>query len=422
MASSTYQPIHGMSDLTAPEIQRWHMVESRSRDIFHRYGFQEIRTPVMEHTKVFVRSLGESTDVVSKEMYSLVDRGGRNLSLRPEGTASVLRYVAGLGQEANDLRLYYMGPMFRAERPQAGRKRQFHQVGVEAISAPNPAADAECIALQHHLFTEWGLKNFSIQINTRGLPEDRQAVADGLRQFLKPHFEELCENCQRRFDVNVLRTLDCKNETCKVIVDKAPPVTDFMSEAARHYLDEVMRLLKKLKIEVTLNPKLVRGLDYYIQTVWEITHPALGAQDAIAGGGRYQVTFGNKTINGVGFAAGLERIMMALESEGITTDHVGNKPQVWLVSMGEQAFEENLELLLMLRRHGVACGMDLNGRSMKAQMRVAGKSGVPQVIIRGENELENGTFLLKDMQEGTQEEVEMPELMKRLSVLHITSS
>ncbi|NCC51643.1 MAG: histidine--tRNA ligase [Spartobacteria bacterium] len=419
MASSSFQPIQGMSDLTTPEIYLWQMVESRSRDVFQRYGFSEIRTPIMEHTKVFVRSLGETTDVVSKEMYSLEDRGGRHLSLRPEGTAGVIRHVGGQGQEAAELRLYYMGPMFRAERPQAGRKRQFHQVGVESLGAPNPASDAECIALQHHLFNEWGLKNFSIRLNTRGLPEDRQAVADGLRAWLRPRLPELCEDCRRRFDLNVLRVLDCKQEACQVIVDQAPPVTEFMSEPARVYLDEVTRLLGKLSIAVTRDPKLVRGLDYYAHTVWEITHPALGAQDAMAGGGRYRVTLGNRVIEGVGFAAGLERVMTALEGEGITAQSLAPGPNVWLVSMGDRAFEENLELLQMLRRHGIACGMDMNGRSMKAQMRVAGKSGAPRVIIRGESELENGTFQLKDMQEGTQEDVTMPELMARLTPLRV---
>jgi len=230
--SSNIQPVPGMSDLATPEIMLWQMLEQRARRVLTRYGFTELRTPLVEKTELFVRSIGDTTDVVQKEMYTFEDRGGRSLSLRPEGTASVIRHIAGGGPEALQSRVYYSGAMFRAERPQAGRKRQFHQIGAEALGAPSPAADAECIALQHDLLSTWGLKNFSIRLNTRGTPEDREQVAAGLRSVLEPQLGLLCDDCQRRYNENVLRILDCKNEKCRKIVSALPAMTTFMSEEA----------------------------------------------------------------------------------------------------------------------------------------------------------------------------------------------
>ena len=418
MSSSSSQPVQGMSDLASPEIALWQMIESRARAVFRVYGFEEVRTPVLEHTKIFVRSLGDTTEVVQKEMYTFEDRGGRSLTLRPEGTAGVMRYLAGAGELAQSARLFYMGPMFRAERPQAGRKRQFHQIGAESMGESCAAADAECIALQTNLLAEWGLKNCVVQINTRGTRADRPVVAAKLQEALKPHLAGLCEDCRRRCDSNVLRVLDCKQAACREIVRGLPPVTDFMAPESRAYLQEVLDCLKRLSIEVQVNPLLVRGLDYYEHTVWEITHPALGAQDALAGGGRYRIRIGDQDIEGVGFALGVERVIMALEGEGIRPEQFIEPAQVWLVSQGEAAFRENLLLAMTLRRRGISCQLDLTGRSMKAQMRMAGKSGAPQVIIRGDQEMEKGTFLLKDMKQGTQEEKDMPGLMLALSPVH----
>ncbi len=415
MASESFQPLQGMSDIRAPEVYLWQHLESASRNVLERYGFDEIRTPVLEREALFTRAIGDTTDVVQKEMYNFEDRGRRKIALRPEGTASVMRVVASAGMELQDARLYYLGPMFRCERPQAGRKRQFHQLGAETIGEPNPAADAECIALQLQLLSAWGLSGAKLQINTRGTAEDRDAVAAGIRDSLGPVRGELCEDCQRRFDSNIMRILDCKNPNCRTLVDAVPPVTEYMSEGSRAYLAEVRDLLNLLDIDATLNPQLVRGLDYYVHTVWEITHSALGAQDALCGGGRYRFTFGKKGIEGVGFAMGLERVMMALEAAGVDPAERSPSTQVYVVTQHESAFRENLVLAQTLRLRGISCGIDLRGRKIKKQMQAADRAGARWVVIRGEAEMDEGTFLLKNMADGTQEALEMPELMERLA-------
>lgn len=414
MTSEQFQPIPGMSDLASPEIHLWQHVEDVARQVLARYSFEEVRTPILERTSVFQRTLGDTTDVVRKEMYSFTDRGDRDLTLRPEGTAGVIRHVAGRGQDAQDARLYYLGPMFRSERPQAGRRRQFHQVGVEAVGAPCPAADAEMIALQAHLLSAWGLKGFQMEVNTRGLPEDRERVAIGLRNAVAARLPDLCDDCRRRHEENPLRILDCKNAQCREVVAGLPPVSTYMGDEARAYLEDVMQLLNRLEIPVTENPRLVRGLDYYVHTVWEVTCAELGAQDALAGGGRYELTFGNKTVEGVGFAVGMERVMAALMEQGANPADLAEQPVVWLISHGRDAFEENMILMQTLRMRGVSCGMDLQGRSTKAQMRAANRVRCRYVIIRGEHEMEEGTFQLKNMEDGVQEELDMPELMQRL--------
>ncbi len=414
MASSSFQPLQGMSDIAPPDVYFWQMIEERAREIFARYRFQEIRTPVLEKTSLFTHTLGDTTDVVTKEMYSLEDRGGRKLSLRPEGTAGAVRCIASGAEETANARVFYMGPMFRCERPQAGRKRQFHQIGVEAIGAPNPRADAEVIALQLHLLSAWGLDGAKIRLNTIGLPEDRAAVLNGLREAIRPRLSELPEEAQKRFETNVLRLLDSKDEAVQKVIADVPPVIEFMSAESRAYLDTVIETLRSLEIDVEIDPSLVRGLDYYVHTVWEVVHGGLGAQNAISGGGRYRIQVGNKTIDGVGFAMGVERMIAALEANGVTADQFAPKPAVFIVSLGEAALKENMLLAQMLRQRGIACEMELADRKVKAQMKRANRAGAQQVIIRGDTELEKGIFVIKDMNEGTQREVELPELMELL--------
>ncbi|MBI9020038.1 MAG: histidine--tRNA ligase [Verrucomicrobia bacterium] len=414
MASTSLQPIQGMSDISPPDVYLWQMIEERAREVFARYRFQEIRTPLLEKTELFTHSLGDTTDVVTKEMYSLQDRGGRNLSLRPEGTASAVRYIAAGAEETANARVFYMGPMFRCERPQAGRKRQFHQIGIEAVGAPNPRADAEVIALQLHLLSAWGLEGAKIRLNTIGLPEDRAAVVDGLREAIRPRLSELPEDAQQRFETNVLRLLDSKDEAVQKVIADVPPVIEFMSADSRAYLDTVVETLRSLEIDVEIDPSLVRGLDYYVHTVWEVVHGGLGAQNAISGGGRYRIQIGSKTIDGVGFAMGVERMIAALGSNGITAEQFAPKPAVFIVSLGEAALKENMLLAQMLRYRGISCEMDLGDRKVKAQMKRADKAGAAQVIIRGDTELEKGIFVLKNMADGTQREVELPELMELL--------
>lgn len=414
MASSAFQPIQGMSDIAPPDVYIWQMIEQRAREVFARYRFEEVRTPVLEKTALFTHSLGDTTDVVTKEMYSLQDRGGRNLSLRPEGTAGAVRYIASRAEEGANARIYYMGPMFRCERPQAGRKRQFHQIGLEAAGAPNPLADAEVIALQLNLLDEWGLSGAKIRLNTIGLPEERTAVLEGLRDAIRPRFDELPEDAQQRFETNVLRLLDSKDPVVQEIIADAPSVTELLSQASRDYLDTVVEALRSLEIDVEIDTSLVRGLDYYVHTVWEVVHGGLGAQNALSGGGRYRIQVGNKTIDGVGFAMGVERMISALESNGITAEQFAPEPAVFIVSMGDEALKENMLLMQTLRQRGIACEMELSSRKIKAQMKRADKLGAKTVIIRGDTELEKGTFVVKNMDEGTQQELELPELMEIL--------
>ena len=402
-----------MSDLAGPEITVWQQLEASGREVLGLYGFSEVRTPVVERRSVFERSLGNTTDIVQKEMYQFEDAGGRELVLRPEGTAGVIRYLAGLGQDAGNARVYYAGPMFRRERPQAGRKRQFHQFGAEAVGEPSAHADAEMVAMQVHLLQRWGLSQFKVRINTWGLPEDRDAVQKSMQEQLVPHQEKLCEDCRRRLASNVLRVLDCKNPGCRDIIASLPPMTEFMSAGARAYFDEVLRILARLEMVVSVDPTLVRGLDYYQHTVWEISHPGLGAQDAIGAGGRYSISFGGRDVPGVGFAMGLERIIMALEAEkNLPAQSTG--PLVWIVSVDAALLDVHLQLAQTLRMRGIRCQLDLGRKSMKAQMRAASRAGAAWTILHGSNEQEKGTFQLKDMVSGNQREVDMVELIEQL--------
>jgi histidyl-tRNA synthetase len=413
MASEEFQPIQGMSDLAEPETSVWQSLESSARNVLELYGFSEIRTPVVERRTVFERSLGSTTDVVQKEMYQFEDAGGRELVLRPEGTAGVIRYLAGLGQDAAGSRVYYLGPMFRRERPQAGRKRQFHQFGAEAVGEPSPHADAEMIAMQVHLLQSWGLQQFKVRVNTRGMHEDRAAVQKAMHDLLSARQESLCDDCRRRLAANVLRVLDCKNPACRGVVAGLPPMTEFMSDGARSYLEEVLRIIKRLEIAVEVDPILVRGLDYYQHTVWEISHPGLGAQDAIGAGGRYVINFGSREVPGVGFAMGMERILMALEAEK-NLPVKARAPLIWIVSVDQGLMDIHLQLAQTLRMRGMVCQLDLWGKSIKAQMRAASRAAAKWVILHGSNEQEKGTFQLKDMESGAQQEVDMVELLEKL--------
>ena len=287
--SSPLQSVQGMSDIAAPDVRLWQRLEEIARATLARYGFEELRTPIVEFESVFTRSIGSTTDVVQKEMY-VFEKGGRRLALRPEGTAGVMRYAAGLGpMETAGARWFYIGPMFRSERPQAGRRRQFHQCGVECLEPPSPLVDAEILALQVDLLRAWGLGECEVRLSTRGAGADAARVAEGLRDALAPREAELCEDCRRRINENVLRVLDCKQPVCRAVVETLPEPTSFMDETSRTYLAQVAEHLDDLQVKHVRDPLLVRGLDYYEHTVWEITNSALGAQNAVAGGGRYRM-------------------------------------------------------------------------------------------------------------------------------------
>lgn len=413
--AQSYLPLKGMPDLASPHVEVWQFLETSAREVLARYGFSEVRTPLLEKVETFTRSIGDTTDIVQKEMYAFTDRGNRNIALRPEGTAGVMRYVAGAGQAAQDARLYYMGPMFRAENVQAGRYRQFSQLGVEMIGPPNAAADVEIMDLQRALLSAWGIEDASFQINTRGMPEDMDAVRNGLRDRLASEKGALCGDCQRRFETNLLRVLDCKVPGCKEVVSALPPMTEYMSDASRDYLAEVEKGLQLLDLPCRINPLLVRGLDYYVNTVWEITSGALGAQNALSGGGRYQIDMGGRAIDGVGFGIGLNRIFMVLADKYPDLMERFAQPMVMVVGQDEAMFEENRKLVQQLRNAGIPCIMELTSRSIKAQLKAANRKAVNVVVIRGETERENDTCQLKSMAEGTQKEVAMEDLVAVLA-------
>ena len=413
--SSANRPVQGMSDIAAPEVCVWQGLERIAREILARYGFDELRTPVVEFESVFTRSIGETTDVVQKEMY-VFEKGGRRLCLRPEGTAGVMRHAAGQGaQETDGARWFYIGPMFRSERPQAGRRRQFHQCGVECLEPPSPRVDAEILALQVELLEAWGRDGCTVKLATRGSGGDAAQVSAGLRAALEPHRESLCEDCRRRLSENVLRVLDCKNDSCRRIVETLPPPTDFMGGESRDYLAQVAAHLDALGLAYRLDPRLVRGLDYYEHTVWEIEGSHLGAQNAIAGGGRYRMNLGGRELAGVGFAIGLERVVAMLQALGRDAALMAPPPKlVWLVGLGEEAMNQNLVLMQSLRAAGVACRMAAGG-SLKSQMRAANKAGAAWAVIRGDDELAQAVATVKDMATGEQRRLPLDQLAEALS-------
>lgn len=403
--SSSAKPIKGMSDLFSPEVDVWQTLEFRAREVMRRFDFREVRTPIVEPVEVYMHSLGDSSEIVEKQMYAFETRGGTRVCLRPEGTAGVMRFVSGRLQEMRDARLYYAGPMFRAERPQAGRKRQFHQFGVESLGEASPLRDAETIALQAALFEAWELGEVSFQLNTRGSLEDFPRILEGLREELAPRREALCEECRRRLDANVLRILDCKVPGCREIVAGLPPITQWMAPESVGYFEEVRRALDTFGVEYTVNPLLVRGLDYYEHTIWEVTSEALGAQDAVSGGGRYVVHAGGKAIEGVGFGIGMERVVMALPEEVKAAFAREGLPLVSLVSLDDAARADNLTRMGRLRAAGHRVRMDLDGRSLKAQMKAASRHGARFAVVVGESEVAAGTVQLRDMETGEQREV-----------------
>ena len=414
--SKKTEPIPGTSDFFPEETIQWQYLEGKAHSVFSRYSIGEIRTPVFERTDVFLRSIGDQTDIVQKEMYTFKDRGDRSLTLRPEGTAGVLRAIANKGlSQGDEQRVYYIGPMFRGERPSAGRKRQFHQIGVEYVGKVSPEIDAECIILLLDYLESIGLTDTKLLINTRGISGDRERISAAMSDYYKPHIDTMCEDCRRRYDTNIWRILDCKNEGCKTITQNAPSMIDLISETSRIYFDSVCEILKYTGIQYQIDPQLVRGLDYYVHTVFEVVSNNIGAQDAIAGGGRYEILNpGQKhPLIGVGFAMGVERLLLAKNAnksdlgKGICVD-------IYIVSLGRPALQKNFDLASSLRKQGFRVLMDLENRGMKAQMRTANKVNAKITLIRGQSELDDGIILLKNMNDSSQIKVQFDEITAAL--------
>ena len=407
-----YQAPKGTRDVTPAESYRWQFVEELIRKTTARYGFKEVRTPVIEHTELFLRSVGDTTDVVQKEMYTFNDKGGRSITLKPEGTAGTVRMFVehGLFAEAMPLKVYYLNcPVFRYERPQAGRLREHHQFGVECFGAPEPSADAEVIAMAWDIFTAMGARDLTVKLNSIGCPKCRDRYQAALKAYLAEHRDELCEDCQVRLEKNPLRVLDCKVESCKKINAHAPHTMDYVCDECRAHMDKLRGYLDVIGIPYEMDPMLVRGLDYYTRTVFEIVSGAAGAQGTLCGGGRYDglvKQIGGPEMAAVGFGLGIERLLLYLDQLGVEVP----KPEpvdVLIFGMGDGERQKAFELVNGLRKLGYAADTDHVGRSVKANFKYAGKTETKHVLVIGESELAAGKGNIKVMATGEQIEVSL---------------
>ena len=416
----TIKAVKGTRDLLPPETARWNFVESATREVFRNYNFYEIRTPIFEKTELFARGVGEETDIVSKEMYTWEDQsgrsdvptgGGQSLTLRPENTAGVVRaYIEHKLWERGLNKLYYIGPQFRRERPQKGRYRQFYQIGAEVIGPPSsgsesPARDAELLELLATLLDRLGIKEWRLELNSIGCPEDRTRYNQALRQALGPVVTKLCSDCQRRADTNPLRVFDCKVPADQPIIETLPRISQFLDEPCRQHFEQVQKILNSVGVPYTLNDRLVRGLDYYTRTAFEFTHGALGAQNAILGGGRYDglsESLGGPQAPGIGFAIGEDRLVMSL---GDSAEAEVRKPDVYLAPLGPGMNLEAARLARELRRQNLIVELGEESFRLKKSLELASKMGAKYALIAGENELSTGVFALKDLATGEQRAV-----------------
>lgn len=400
--------IRGVKDILPGEIEKWHWVEKIAHQVFARYGFKEIRLPIFEKTALFSRSIGETTDIVEKEMYTFTDRGGDQLTLRPEGTASVVRsYIENkLYNPPGLVKLYYLGPMFRYERPQAGRFRQFYQIGVEAMGSDNPVVDVEVITMLMEYFQELGLKNLDLQINSLGCRECRPTYREALKKEIEKHLGELCANCNQRYQRNPLRVLDCKVERDREIAKGLPKTIDYLCSSCQSDFAEVRALLESAKTDYSLNTQLVRGLDYYCKTTFEVVSSNLGAQNAICGGGRYDSLveeFDGPDTPCFGFALGLERLISLVPFGNL--EEISKQPDLFVICLGEEARRMGFPIIHQLRKDGFWVERDYEEGSIKSQMRKANKASSRFVLILGENEIKNKRFTCKNMSNGEQTEI-----------------
>lgn len=408
----------GTKDILPDTVGDWNYVEGEIRELCRRFGYSEIRTPIFEHTELFQRGIGEGTDVVDKEMYTFTDRGERSITLRPENTASAVRaYLQNkLYAQSNLVKLFYIGSMFRYDRPQAGRMREFHQFGVEALGEANPAVDAEVILLAMNLLEGLGLKDLELSINSVGCPKCRSKYRTMLQDFFRDKLEDLCEDCRSRFERSPLRILDCKKDSDKPYMADAPKITDCLCEECADHFTKLKELLTSAGISFTHDPRLVRGLDYYTKTAFEIKYPPLGAQSAVAGGGRYDgliEEMGGNPTPAVGFATGLERLLLALESQNLLPEK-NRSVDAYVVALGETAQAEGFKLLNSLRQQGLSAAMDFAGRSMKAQMKQANKLGAKYSVILGEDEIAEGVVMLRSMEDSSQAKVPMNQVAEKI--------
>lgn len=415
----------GTQDILPGEVEKWQLIEEKARELCEKFQYGEIRTPIFEHTELFLRSVGDTTDIVQKEMYTFEDRGGRSLTLRPEGTASTVRSFVEhkmYGDANQPVKLYYMGPMFRYERPQAGRFRQFVQFGVEAIGSADPAIDAEVIALAMSLYQSMGLKKLKLVVNSLGDKESRAAHREALINHFQPRIGEFCSDCQNRLEKNPMRILDCKQDRDHELMKSAPSIIDYLNEFSRVYFEKVQKYLANLGIDYTVDPNLVRGLDYYNHTAFEIMSDSegFGAITTLCGGGRYNgltEEIGGPEAPGIGFALSIERFIAALEAEKV--DLPLNKGiDCYLVSLGEQAKDYTVGLLQKLRMAGFSAERDYLDRKIKAQFKAADRAKAKFVAVLGEDELKANKINVKSMESGEQTEVELDSFIEKFTELY----
>jgi histidyl-tRNA synthetase len=407
--------IRGFNDILPEEIGRWHFVEDTARDIFEGFGFSELRIPVIERTDLFARGIGEATDIVEKEMYTFTDKGGNSLTLRPEATASMARAYLEHQMYSFDpvAKVYFMGPMFRYERPQKGRYRQFYQIDAEVFGVDNPMVDAEVIVMLMHFLRKVGLQTLELQINSLGCRECRPRYREELKRFFEKKSFQLCEDCQRRLQTNPLRILDCKVESCQASIANAPKVIDFICPNCKEHFARVKEYLTVTDVQYDVNPNMVRGLDYYTRTCFEVVSYDLGSQNAVTGGGRYDNLFqeiGGLDIPGIGFAIGMERLVSLLPKDRTFIQ----TPQLFIATLGDETSKEAYQLANELHLRGIRTELDYEGKSLKSQMRRAGKLNASYVLILGGDELKQGKAVLRNMGDKSQEEVPIKDLVDLL--------
>ncbi len=404
----------GTKDMLPGEAYKWHYVEDVARKTAHSFGFKEIRTPIFEHTELFLRGVGETTDIVNKEMYTFDDKGGRSMTLRPEGTAGVARSFIenGLAQSGLPLKTYYIAPVFRYEKPQNGRLREHHQFGVEMFGSELPKADVEVISLAYTFLKNAGLQDIALNINSIGCKTCRAEYNKALKEYIGANLENMCGTCKSRFDKNPLRILDCKEERCKVITANAPRIIDYLCDDCKAHFIAVQEGLSALGIPFAVNPGIVRGLDYYTRTVFEFISTDIGAQGTVCGGGRYNhlvEEVGGKPTPAAGFGLGLERLLLVLENtNNLRAEEKG--ADVYVAPLGDRANAVSQIIAQALRASGLSAETDLMGRSLKAQMKYADKIGARYVAIIGDDELDNGIATVKNMREGESKQVSLDNL------------
>lgn len=408
--------IKGMNDILPGEVETWQFLEQSAREVLSLYGFSEIRTPVPEKTELFCRSIGETTDIVEKEMYTFNDKSENSLTLRPEGTAPVMRsFIQNRLYNLDSVsKLYYMGPMFRYERPQKGRYRQFHQLGVEVVGVEDAKIDAQVLAMLHHYFVRIGIDSVSLQVNSLGCPECRPGYRNELINYLESRLDDLCEECQRRYQTNPLRVLDCKAKGCQSATIDAPSVLEHLCSSCGDHFAQVKYYLQALNIPFEVNARMVRGLDYYVRTTFELVTDQLGSQNAVAAGGRYDglvESLGGPALPGIGFAIGLERLVLMKGEQRI----VAEAPQLFIAALGREAADRAFVLMSQLQSAGVHAEMDYLGKSLKAQMRRANKLNAAFTLILGEEELQSGQAQLKNMTDSSQVAVALDDLVDMLT-------